>query len=152
MSIYLHIFISSLEYFFQFQFHFLRIIINNYKYKYNYKYRLSILASTSYVFFTSWLWSFICFFGKNSADSLRQIRHKTDFLWPVFSRIRTESRISPYTGKCWSEKTCNMKYFMQWLFTYIFLARKTIPIQTLFKATSTNQTRASSIISPPKIT
>ena len=99
LSIYLHIFISSFEYFFQFQFHFLRIIINNYKYKYNYKYRLSILASTSYVFFTSWLWSFMCFFGKNSADSLRQIRHKTDFLWPVFSRIRTESRISPYKDR-----------------------------------------------------
>lgn len=46
------------------------------------------MASTSYLFFTCWLWSFTCFFGKNSAYSQRQIRHKTDFLWPVFSRIR----------------------------------------------------------------
>ena len=47
--------------------------------------------------------------------SLGKICQNTDFLWPSFSAIRTEFtilRFCPYTGKCGTQKTCILAYFI----------------------------------------
>ena len=53
---------------------------------------------------------------KPENGSLRKIYGNTAFLWPVFSRIRTES--CPYKGKNGSEKTRTLAYFTKWVKIY----------------------------------
>ena len=53
----------------------------------------------------------ICF-SEFNRSTMCKICYNTGFLWPVFSRIRTESKIL-YTGKYRSEKTRILAYFTQ---------------------------------------